>query len=415
MIIADGADIAESETAAILQSFEGKVIKPTKREDGRISWDVLGTDMTVDLKNKSVLFNSETYITKLEQKFYPGPSPSKRIKTPEIDERAIVEEQENDAEPAVQFDFRSLLGGLGWCAMCSRPDICMQVSILSRYANKKFTKSLVAGGLKVLRYLISTKSTGLYWDPQQERRFDDLVAEIIADAREKRLGPTLDDSAPRVTVWSDASFAVHGDMKSHTGIVVYYRGLPVAWRSKKQSMLADSTCSSEYIAVSDARSFMDGQMWTDFLGGCDNYLYFNDNQACVGISKLDSTQLKPKSRHLSLRLYRVKEIADKLSWAPTHAMRADALTKNSVPQWVRENIFLPLSIKETEKLHEAAKKAKKKELLKETAFYVEGEEDSVSDITASDESGDECYEEGVDVVEEVENCYLMFLISSRPI
>ena len=63
-----------------------------------------------------------------------------------------------------------------------------------------------------MRYLISTKSTGLYWDLQQERRFDDLVAEIIADAREKRLGPKLDDSAPKVTVWSDASFAVHGDM-----------------------------------------------------------------------------------------------------------------------------------------------------------------------------------------------------------
>ena len=50
-----------------------------------------------------------------------------------------------------------------------------------------------------------------------------------------------------------------------------------------------------------------------------------DNKSAVAVAKTE--EVKPKSRHYALRLFRVREERDKIVFCRTDLMCADALTK----------------------------------------------------------------------------------------
>ena len=118
-----------------------------------------------------------------------------------------------------------------------RPDTLVAVGILSTRIQKSTAEDWIKLE-RVLMYLNSTPGLGV----------------VIRPAAELRM-----------LAYVDASFAVHADMKSHTGAVFTLGEGPLYVGSKKQSLVTKSSTESEVVGVSDALPQL---VWTrDFLVG----------------------------------------------------------------------------------------------------------------------------------------------------
>ncbi|KAG5875125.1 hypothetical protein JTB14_022597 [Gonioctena quinquepunctata] len=107
-------------------------------------------------------------------------------------------------------------------AKVSRPDISYSVAYLSRFLDK-LRKSTWEAGKRILRYLNYTKEYGLQF---KKGNMQELMALCDAD-------------------WG-------GDQetrKSVSGFVCFHAGNPIAWHSRKQTCVAQSSMEAEYISA----------------------------------------------------------------------------------------------------------------------------------------------------------------------
>ena len=131
----------------------------------------------------------------------------------------------------------------------------------------------------------------------------------------------------------DASFAVHEDMKSRTGIYMRLGSSTVYAASKKQKINTYSTTQSELVGVSDAlpkmlwfRYFMEAQGYTVK----DVYIY-QDNQSAILLENNGAQSIGKGSRHITIKYFfmtdKVKNKEVKVTYCPTKQMVADFFTK----------------------------------------------------------------------------------------
>ena len=122
-----------------------------------------------------------------------------------------------------------------------------------------------------------------------------------------------------VHAWVDASYAVHTDYKSHTGVAIGIGGGVTYAKSTVQKLNTKSSTEAEIVGVSDASGHI---IWTrDFLTfqGYDvgPAILHQDNQSSMAlINKGYSTLTSPES---------TREV--KVVYCPTEDMLADLLTK----------------------------------------------------------------------------------------
>lgn len=124
--------------------------------------------------------------------------------------------------------YQSLVGSLMYAATMTRPDISFAVGMLARHmlapghAHMHAAKHVVA-------YVASTLSLGVVIAiPETPLRNDELRLSAFADA----------DHANDVD-----------DRRSTSGYVIGLYGVPVEWRSEKQSLVSVSTAQAEYVAL----------------------------------------------------------------------------------------------------------------------------------------------------------------------
>jgi len=74
------------------------------------------------------------------------------------------------------------------------------------------------------------------------------------------LGLTIKaDNLTRISWWVDASFAVHPNMLSHTGVVLSLGGGVIGWSSTKQKLNTRSSTEAELVGVNDT---LPNILWT---------------------------------------------------------------------------------------------------------------------------------------------------------
>ena len=141
------------------------------------------------------------------------------------------------------------------------------------------------------------------------------------------------DGSGVLSWYVDASFAVHPDMRGHTGgTLTMGRGFPLA-KSTKQKLNTRSSTESEIVAVDDlipqilwARLFMKEQGF-DVR---DNILY-QDNKSAMLLEQHGRASSSKRTRHINIRYYYVADRVAKgdlrVVWCPTDQMIADFLTK----------------------------------------------------------------------------------------
>ena len=131
----------------------------------------------------------------------------------------------------------------------------------------------------------------------------------------------------------DASFAVHPNMRSHSGgATTLGRGCPFV-TSTKQKLNTRSSTESELVGVDD---LMPSILWTrNFLRAqgyevTENILY-QDNKSSILLEKNGKASSSKRTRHIAIRYFFVTDRIAKgeltVEWCPTAEMIADFMTK----------------------------------------------------------------------------------------
>jgi hypothetical protein len=153
--------------------------------------------------------------------------------------------------------------------------------------------------------------------------------------RETRKDPhTLEaDGTGIIRWWVDASFAVHPDMKSHTGAAMSMgRGCAYAV-SRRQRLNATSSTEAELVGVGDVmglilwtRRFLQAQGYTV----SDNIVY-QDNQSAMLLENNGRMSSSKRTRHIDIRYFFVTDNIKcnnmRVEYCPTDDMLADFFTK----------------------------------------------------------------------------------------
>jgi hypothetical protein len=142
------------------------------------------------------------------------------------------------------------------------------------------------------------------------------------------------DNAHIVKWWVDASFAVHSDMKSHTGGMMTLGKGAAYGTSTRQKLNTKSSAESELVVVNDV---MPQVLWTRYFleaqgYGVDNSIVHQDNQSVILLEKNGRASRSGKrTRHINIRYFfvadRIAKNELKIEDCPTGEMLGDFFTK----------------------------------------------------------------------------------------
>ena len=133
--------------------------------------------------------------------------------------------------------------------------------------------------------------------------------------------------------WVDASYAVHPDMRSHTGGTMSLGGGVLNTMSAKQKLNTKSSTEAEVIGASD---YLPKNIWAVlFLEAqghhLDNNIFFQDNLSAMKLERNGLRSCGQKSRHIDVRHFwimdRIRSGDIDLRHCPTEDMLADYFTK----------------------------------------------------------------------------------------
>ena len=141
------------------------------------------------------------------------------------------------------------------------------------------------------------------------------------------------DNLSGIKSWVDASYAIHKDMRSHTGgIIMMGKGTLYA-RSSKQKINTKSSTEAELVGASD---FLSQTIWTRNFLQAQGYSvttndFYQDNMSAMLLEKNGRASAGQRSRHINIRYFFIKDRIAKgdiyLVHCPTTRMVADFFTK----------------------------------------------------------------------------------------
>ena len=141
------------------------------------------------------------------------------------------------------------------------------------------------------------------------------------------------DSLDSFWTWVDASFALHPDMRSHTGGVISFGRGGIICKSMRQKINTKSSTEAEVIGTSDylphtmyVKMFMEAQGYP-----IQSSTFYQDNESAIKMEKNGKASCGQRSRHIEIRHFfitdRSKAKQIDIVHCPTAQMLADFLTK----------------------------------------------------------------------------------------
>jgi hypothetical protein len=133
--------------------------------------------------------------------------------------------------------------------------------------------------------------------------------------------------------WADASFAVHPDMKSHTGGLGSLGKGAVVSLSSKQKLNSTSSTEGELIGASD---MMPKVIWTRYFLDEQGYsvkdnVLNQDNMSSIKLEQNGRASSGKRTTHIHIRYFFIKDRIDgkelRVAYCPTEEMTADFFTK----------------------------------------------------------------------------------------
>ena len=229
-----------------------------------------------------------------------------------------------DQKPDLLAKYQSIVGGLNWLSLSTRPDITAAVSLLAAHLHNPSAGHLDSAYI-VLRYLKGTKDWGIRYTqplPISTGVFDpiDCVRGHVAWPTDKK--PRL-SSHDRIDVCSDSNWgpqdASHpkpdevrtGDeVNSLLGAVTTYMGGPLDWSCTREKRCSRSVCESEIKGMDQGvKMVLAIRHLFDDLGAthlaAPTPMLLADNAG--GIAWAKSEAITKKMRHVNIREVAVRD------------------------------------------------------------------------------------------------------------
>lgn len=150
----------------------------------------------------------------------------------------------------------------------------------------------------------------------------------------KELVLTLEVDVINILKWFiDASYAIHRDMKGHTGGGMTMGKGAIFSKSTKQKINTTSSTETEVVGVDDVlpqvlwtNYFMQAQGWYS-----DQTIVYQDNKSAILLENNGKLSSSKRTKHINVRYYFVKDCIErkelKIEFCGTEEMWADFFTK----------------------------------------------------------------------------------------
>jgi hypothetical protein len=252
---------------------------------------------------KGMILHQAKYATEILRKFEMLDCNSSV--TPADTRAKIEEDASSDAVDSTMF--RQLIGSLRYLCQ-TRPDISYAVGYVSRFMSKPLKCHLLAAK-RILRYINGTIHYGVVFPYSK------------------------DNGKLELSGFSDADWCGDKvDRRSTSGYLFKFQNAPVSWCSKKQSVIALSSCEAEYVAGSLAACQAN---WLQSLLSEMNIIaditvvLKIDNKSAINLAKNPVSH--GKSKHIETRFHFLRDQVTKgklkLEYCSTDNQQADILTK----------------------------------------------------------------------------------------
>ena len=180
---------------------------------------------------------------------------------------------------------------------------------MSRYCNNP-DSTHVAAVTRILRYIKGTLHDGIIFCGDLDTELD-------------------------LTGYTDADYgSAKEDRKSTSGWLFCLGGGPISWSSKRQTVVALSSCEAEYIALNEAGK---EAIWLQRILkelGLINYspsptLIYEDNQGTIALA--ENPEFHRRTKHIDIRYHWVRDAIHRklitVEYVSTREQAADGLTK----------------------------------------------------------------------------------------
>jgi len=212
----------------------------------------------------------------------------------------------SESQPVESHKYRSIVGSLRYL-LHTRPDLAFSVGIVSRFMESPKEEHMAAVK-QILRYLKGSTGVGFTYRKSPVRNVNFVG-------------------------YSDSDLAGDvDDRKSTTGVIFFLGDNPISWFSRKQKVVALSSCEAEYIAASAAAC---QGVWLEALRAelmeqsSQRIMLRIDNQSAISLCK--NPVFHDQSKHIDTKYHYIRENVENGRIAVEHVgtseQLADMLTK----------------------------------------------------------------------------------------
>ena len=295
-----------------IQDFASKIQKEFSVKIQHNLTDYLGCEFHMNKERTRGWLGQPSIIKSLEQKFGESAMKERLSLTPGTP-RFIARQLENPEDkvnPEDHETYRSGVGTLLYLTKHSRPDICNPVRELSKTMDAPAPVHLKEM-YKVIRHVLSTTGYGLKFELRK-----DLIKWAL-----KAL--------------SDSDFASDKETRiSVFGYIIYFCGIPIAWRSKGMKSVVLSATEAEYMALSEVvkeLKFIVQLLQTMNIEVELPITVHVDNVRAIWLSNNRTTS--DRTKHIDIRTSFVKEYKEDgkiiIKFVKSEENEADIFTKNT--------------------------------------------------------------------------------------
>ena len=295
-----------------IEDFASKIQKVFSVKIQHNLADYLGCEFHMNKERTRGWLGQPSIIKSLEQKFGERAMKERLSLTPGTPRFTArrIENPEDKVNPQDHEIYRSGVGTLLYLTKHSRPDICNPVRDLSKTMDAPAQVHLKEM-YKVIRHVLSTKGYGLKFE---------LRKDIIKWA---------------LKALSDSDFASDKETRiSVFGYIIYFCGIPIAWRSKGMNSVVLSTTEAEYMTLSEVvkeLKFIVQLLQTMNIEVELSITVHVDNVGAIWLSNNHTTS--DRTKHKDIRTSFVKEYQEDgniiIKFVKSEENDADIFTKNT--------------------------------------------------------------------------------------